>query len=140
MWRSYSSAPFIGHRGGWAEPPTASGASPPPRDRAAGMASDGRRRAASHCSFQEIENLARDDGWLLDMREMPAFVDHHEACIRQAFTPQCRIGRRHDLVVVTPDDERRQFDAVQPLFKIGIEPARPSFATVKRLRSITSIC
>ena len=33
-------------------------------------------------------------------------------------------GRRHDLVVVAPDDQRRQFDAVQPLLEIGIEPAR----------------
>ena len=31
---------------------------------------------------------------------------------------------RHDLVVIAPDDQRRQFDAVQPFLEVGVEPAR----------------
>ena len=86
--------------------------------------------------------MARDKRRVLDVREMPAPLHHHEVCIRQPLMPQRGVGRRHDLVVVAPNDKRRQFDAVQPFLQIGIVPrgCQPSFATVKRFLSITSIC
>src|ERR1700746_68746 len=42
----------------------------------------------------------------------------------QSLPPKHRICRRHDLVVVAPKNERRQLDAVQPLLKVRIKPAR----------------
>ena len=68
--------------------------------------------------------MAHDDSGLLDMWEVPALIHHDEARVRQALLPQRRVGRRHDLVIVAPDDQRRQLDAVQPLLKIRIKPAR----------------
>ena len=38
------------------------------------------------------------------MREMPAFAHHDDARIWQPLMPQRGIGRRHDLVVVAPDE------------------------------------
>ena len=86
--------------------------------------------------------MARDCRGVLDMREMPALLDHDEPRIRQPLMPQRRIGRRHDLVVVAPDDERRELDAVQHFSRSGLNQrgCQPSFATVKRFLSITSIC
>ena len=86
--------------------------------------------------------MPRDRCGLLDMREMPAPLHHHKPRIRQPLVPQPGIGWRHDPVVAAPDDERRQFDAVQPLLKIGIEPARlpAELRPRKGFRSITSIC
>jgi hypothetical protein len=51
--------------------------------------------------------MARDERGLLDMREVPAPIHHDEARVRQALLPQRRVGRRHDLVIVAPDDQRR---------------------------------
>src|SRR2546422_5156626 len=65
-----------------------------------------------------------DERSLLDMREMPTLTYHDEPRIRQALTPQCRVRRRYDLVVVAPDNERWQLDPVKPFLKIRIEPAR----------------
>src|SRR6516162_7367409 len=68
--------------------------------------------------------MVRDKGGLLGMREMSALLHHDEASIWQTLAPEGCVRRRHDLVVVAPDYERRQLDPVQPLLEIGIEPAR----------------
>jgi hypothetical protein len=57
-----------------------------------------RWKETSRDSFQELANMTRDESCVLDMRDMPAFIHHHEARIRQALAPQRRIRRRHDLV------------------------------------------
>jgi hypothetical protein len=51
--------------------------------------------------------MARDNGSMLDMRDVPACLYHDEPCIRQALMPQRRALRRHDFVIVAPDDQRR---------------------------------
>ena len=68
--------------------------------------------------------MARNERGMLDMRKMPTCLDHHHTRIGQPLAPQCSICGRHDFVVVAPDDQRRQSDAVQPFFEIGIESAR----------------
>jgi hypothetical protein len=51
--------------------------------------------------------MVRDKGSVLDMREVPACFHHDELRVRQALMPQRRVLRRHDLVVIAPDDQRR---------------------------------
>ena len=86
--------------------------------------------------------MVRNESGLLDMREMPAPFHHDEPRIRQAFTPQRCIGRWHDLVVVAPNDQRRQLMRCSHFSRSGLyqRGCQPSFATVKRFLSITSIC
>ena len=72
--------------------------------------------------------MTRDESCVLDMREMPALIHHHEARIRQALTPQRRIRRRHDLVGVAPDDI---IDFLLH-FTFGVEPAFDHLTSVIR--------
>jgi len=51
--------------------------------------------------------MACDDSGLFDMRQMSALIYQDETRIGQALAPQRRIDRRHDLVIVAPDNERR---------------------------------
>ncbi|HEX4581283.1 MAG TPA: hypothetical protein VH139_04445 [Acidobacteriaceae bacterium] len=51
--------------------------------------------------------MVRDKSSVLDMREVAACLYHDEPRIRQALMPQRRILRRHDFVIVAPDDQRR---------------------------------
>ena len=67
--------------------------------------------------------MTRDDSGMLDMRQMPTLIHDDEARIRQALAPQCGVCRGHDLVVIAPENERRQFNAVQLLLKVRIKPA-----------------
>ena len=68
--------------------------------------------------------MTRDDSGMLDMRQMPTLIHDDEAGIRQALAPQCGVCGGHDLVVIAPDNQGGQFDAMQPLLEVRIEPPR----------------
>ena len=84
--------------------------------------------------------MTRDDSGMLDMRQMPTLIHDDEAGIRQALAPQCGVCGGHDLVVIAPDNQGGQFDAMQPLLEVRIyggeacqnSSGRAGSATVRR--------